>query len=350
MCYSVITCHTAWLSSNYPMEFFATLLTIDFGNTDDVRRYVAAFKQRGYKIEAPNINTSEASFLIKDNGITWGLTGIKGVGPTLSNKILKKRPKKGYQSLGDFIVRNIDQLNKKVVEQYAKAGAFSPFGVNKASALQSVDDILDFMDVQKNASSFYTIFDMCKIDLAGYFNSCKLANIKKPDALEYEIETLGLYITKHPMEDILINHGKVMDIGKIKERTFGNDKITTVGAICGIDVRKTKAKTNMATFNLTTATESVKCIVFPKKYSEFLDMIKEGAMVAVTGRIQEEEDERQLSIDTIKTDISPFVCRVEPRVEEHIVDRWISSITEEQYADRVLGVIINPNLSYILER
>lgn len=350
VCYSVITCHTAWLSANYPMEFFATLLTIDFGATDDVRRYVSAFKQRGFKIEAPNINTSDASFKIKDDSIIFGLSGVKGVGPTLSNKILKKRPKKGYQSLGDFIVRNTDLLNKKVVEQYAKAGAFSPFGVNKASALQSVDDILDFMDVQKNVADFYTIFNMCKIDLAGYFNECKVANINKPDALEYEIETLGLYITKHPMEDIVINAGKVMPLGKIKETASPDSKILTVGAICGIDIRKTKAKTNMATFNLTTATESIKCIVFPKKYAEFLDAIKEGKMVAIIGRVQEDEDEKQLSVDQIKTDISPYVCRVEAKIDEYKADRWISALTDEIYSDKLLGIIINQDLSYILER
>jgi DNA polymerase-3 subunit alpha len=315
--YSIITCQTLFLSTYYPLEFYATLLTVDHENTDDVRRYINALKLRGFTISAPRINTSEASFTLSKTGITFGLSGIKGVGVGVSNKILKKRPKKGYKSLGDFILRNFELINKKVLESYAKAGCFVEFGINKISAIRTVDNILDFIDIQKSIKDYNTIFDMVDIDLAEYFNTCKVTHVDKEDPLSFEIETLGLYITKHPMEGYIVNDlrdsSNIIDIIKRYEsgEIDNGDKVSTVGAICAINVRKTKSKTNMATFTLTSESHSVTCVVFPQQYSRFQHLIEEGKMVHIAGQLKSDDGILTLMINHMSENVQPYMAKIE---------------------------------------
>lgn len=312
ICYSVITAQTAWLSHYYPLEFYTVLLTIDSGNTNDVRRYITAIKRRGIGISAPSINNSDVGFSIKNDSILFGMSGIKGVGSSISSKILKRKPKSGYKSFGHFIMKNIDILNKKVLEQYAKAGAFRDFNVNKASALRSVDKILDFLDVQKSISEYYSIFDICeKINMQELLDVCYVEKVNKEDLLEYEIETLGLYITRHPLEDLLLSttEKNFTEIDKICSSNVDHPVIT-VGCICNIEVRKTKSKTNMASFDVTSPTSSIKCIVFPSKYSDLQSMLTEGKTVVVNGIVREENDNINIIVNDIKDNYLSYFGRI----------------------------------------
>jgi len=328
------------------------LLTIDSGNTDDVRRYISAVKKRGFNVLAPDINRSTVDFTIDGDNIIFGVSGVKGVGKTVSNKILRRRPKKnGYKGLGHFVMRNLDVLNKKVLEQYAKAGLFSSFDVNKESALNSVRAVLEFMDRQKAVSEYNTIFDMVKkIDLARYVDSCKIIQTDVPDDLLYEIETLGFYITKHPLEDTTLDTSKAMSLTGITN-LYHDNRFLAVGAICSIDIRKTRAKTNMATFDLTTAEESIRCTIFPRSYADFMDLIEEGKVVVVKGSVKEEEESKTFIANQIFENYESYLLVKEAKVDNFInwidIDKVVSS--KPKKGDE-LGVAVNSHLSYILKR
>jgi len=349
ICYSFITAWTAYLSYYYPLEFYASLLTIDSDKTDDIRRYISAIKQRGIKLLSPRINRSEVGFCIKDDEIIFGLSGIKGVGKGVSKKILDRRPKKGYKTLGHFVVKNIDILNKKIVEQYAKAGLFADFGINKESSLKTMDNILSFIEIQKSMEDYHTLFNLINVDLTGYFDNCEIVKVDIPDDLSYEVDTLGLYITKHPLEDMRVDANGACDISEVKLKYSGDDKVTTVGAICAIEVRKTKAKVNMASFELTTPTDAIKCIVFPKAYAKLMNKIDEGKVVVLDGIIKEEEDLKFIMVNDIHDDFKRHLSTVVQKESDAV--KWITNIDSFSLTDiNKIGIIINPSLSYILER
>jgi DNA polymerase-3 subunit alpha len=339
ICYSFLSAQTGYLSNYYPLEFYATLLTIDSGKTADVRRYVGAVKKRGFKVLSPSINRSEVDFLIDDNSIIFGLSGVKGVGKGVSTKILKRRPKKNYKSFGHFILKNVDILNKKILDQYAKAGVFRDFGINKVSALQSVQEILKFMDIQKSISERHTIFDLCKIDLQGFIDETIVKKIAKEDPLGYEIETLGLYITRHPLEDyVVVNRGDFVQVEDLY-RQMSDSIYVTVGAICNIDIRKTKKKKNMASFDITGPTDDVQCICFPQKYDEVKDLLEEGALVSVTGLLRDEDEGKIFIVNKISKDYRQHLGTFIPKT---------SSFTPSN--NEIKEVVINDNLKYVLWR
>jgi len=326
VCYSYITCYTAYLSHYYPLEFYTAALTIDAGNTDDVRRYIKAIKDRGFTLSAPNINKSQDSFIVDGNSIIFGLNAIKGVGANVSKKVIKNRPKSGYKSLGHFVERNKDLINSKVLESYAKAGVFSDFG-NKESILQSIRDMLDYNSIIKDIKT-YTIFDLCKIDYSEFINNCILKRINVEDSMSYEIDALGLYIKKHPMEDYILDPHKCIEISDLKKYDDGMTVIT-VGALSCIEVRKTKAKLNMASFNLDSCESSIECICFPKTYSKIMDLLQEGKVVVISHAfVKVENNERVLIVNDITDNLKGYAYKKmkKKETEEFIINSRLKFI------------------------
>lgn len=309
VCYSVLTCQTAYLSYYYPLEFFTAALTIDSGNTDDVRNYIKAIKDRGYEIIPPNINSSNAGFTIDgDTGILFGLGAIKGVGIAVSKKIMTRKPKAGYKTLGHFIKRNLDIINSKIIESYTKAGCFKPFGYNKETILKSIPFILEFIGILKENIKYNNIFDLCNISLENYIDSCIIRKSDKDDDLSYEIDSLGLYISEHPMDNYEL---KNMNDPSYIQYYYADDEFITIGCLSSIEIRKTKAKQLMCKFNITSGSFSLPCIIFPKTYSNYINdnTIAEGKMVYIKGRVKEENDTKSIIINDVSGDINKYLIK-----------------------------------------
>lgn len=343
LAYSINSAHTAWLSYYYPLEFHVALLTECSDNADDVRKYIRSAKSRGYNILPPNINKSNLGFIIDGENIVFGLAAIKGIGSAVLKKILKNRPKKGYTSIGHFVTRNIDIINKKILESLTKAGCFVDFH-NKETILQSVESILDYISIVKNLDS-YSIYDLFKISLSEYIDEVLIKEVDIVDNLSYEIESLGLYITHHPMENYDLISDVVTNIDNISSCDDG-DNITIVGAINGIEVKKTKAKTNMANFNIDNGTSSLSCICFSKAYTKYMDIIKEGVVVCANGFLKKTEYGEELCINELSTNIKKYVKEYIKPPPEKIYD--ISEI--EELAGDMIKIKINKNLIYVLEK
>ncbi len=342
MAYSHTSAYMAWLSAYYPLELFVAALTIDSGNTDDIRKYINAIKERGYKILSPNINKSELGFTIKDNDILFGLAAIKGVGASVLKKIISNRPKKGYTSLGHFILRNLSIVNKKILDSLTKAGCFVDFN-NKESILQSIEDILEYISIVKSIDT-YTIYDLTSIKLDDYINNNLITKINVEDNLYYEIESLGLYITKHPMDGCELIEGISVNIDNINDYE-DRDIVIVVGALNGIEVKKTKAKTNMANFNIDNGRSSLKCICFSKAYAAFMNDIKEGNLVAIKGFIKKDESGIELSVNELTTNIKKYVKEyIKPPPDRTFILDEIKDLTGEK-----VKIKIGTNI-YILEK
>lgn len=293
MAYSYITAQTAWLSANYPLQFYTAMMSICSDNTDDVRKTIIACKERGLCVLPPSINKSKTGFEIVDDSIVFGLSAIKGVGKTVSNNIIKNRPKAGYKSFGHFIIRNVQYLNKKVLEAYTKAGVFFEFGYSKNTILNSIEYILDFISEYKNIST-YDMIDILEIDFAYFIEACLIKYSDKPDSVYYEADAIGMYITKHPMEEYVIDETKINSIKNIKnvDSELGDIKCKVAGVVTGISVRKTKSKTNMCSFLFTDKENSIDVVVFPSVYEKFINQISEGRIIIVDGMSRMDGDDR----------------------------------------------------------
>ena len=291
--YSFLTTIMGYLSANYKLEFYAAALSIDSGNLDDVRRYIYGAKKRGIKIDPPRINESLLDFSISGDKIVFGLGAIKGVGEKLSRSVIKNRPKGGYLSFGHFVIRNIDNINKKVLDSYTKAGLFYDFGISKNTILHSIDNILEFVSDFKELCKNGNILSFLNEDIYSYIDNILLVPSSEKDDLYYEIEAIGIYITDHPMNHYTLASKDAINIRSLIDTNIDNigykQRFLVPGVITGIEIRKTKAKTNMASFLLTDAKDSIKMMVFPKCYSQYMEKIKEGKICIFNCAIKEED-------------------------------------------------------------
>jgi DNA polymerase-3 subunit alpha len=143
--YAVLSIQTAWLKANHPAEFLAATLTSEMGDSKRVPVLIEEARRMRIRLDPPDINRSEAGFVVKDNGIVFGLAAVKNVGVSAIEKILEvRRARGGFTSLYDFIT-SIDTktVNRRVLESLAQAGAFDGLGRHRAEVFEAIPTLLE---------------------------------------------------------------------------------------------------------------------------------------------------------------------------------------------------------------
>jgi DNA polymerase-3 subunit alpha len=205
--YAMITFYTSYLKCLYPTEFMAALLTLEKDNTDKIVKYADELKRMNILLVAPDINRSDLVFVadhIDDKDvILFGLGAIKGVGDIAVNSILEERLKGKFDSLSDFITRiDTSKVNKRVIEALIKSGALDGLGYTRQAMLSQIEEIIDASAkaTQAKKMSVGSLFgeeqDMMQINI-------ELSNMDEYEplyVLEMEKETLGFYISGHPLD------------------------------------------------------------------------------------------------------------------------------------------------------
>ncbi|HQM96864.1 MAG TPA: hypothetical protein PK705_07645 [Clostridia bacterium] len=129
--YSVNTYNMMWLKHYYPLEFWTSSLTCVKDKLDDIRNMLAAMATECPEIQVlpPNVNKSEANFIMEDGNIRYGMGAISGM-DAAAEVILKERRLHGeYVSLQDFVTRTTkSKVNKRCLEALLFVNAFSDFG------------------------------------------------------------------------------------------------------------------------------------------------------------------------------------------------------------------------------
>lgn len=205
--YSMITFQTAYLKAHYPAEFMAALLTSEENNIDKLVRYVDEMKRLKISLLPPSINESIREFSVTKDGksIIFGLGAIKGVGLGAIENIVCEREKAKFSDINDFVSR-IDsyKTNKKVIESLIKAGAMDCLGFTRMCLLRNLENI---SDACKNSD---LIKREARSGLFGDDDSLSEVNVDLIDTqsemdimelLAYELESLGIYLSGHPLKD-----------------------------------------------------------------------------------------------------------------------------------------------------
>jgi DNA polymerase-3 subunit alpha len=131
--YAMVSYHTAYMKTHYPVEFLAASMTLDINNTDKLSEFRAEVQRLGIKLEAPSVNRSGATFEVSERTIYYALAGLKGVGAQAVELIVEARKDGLFTSLADFAARvNPRAINKRVIESLAAAGAFDALDPNRA--------------------------------------------------------------------------------------------------------------------------------------------------------------------------------------------------------------------------
>ncbi len=338
--YAVVAYQTAYLKCYYPVEYMAALMTSVIDNTTKVTGYIQAAKQMGIKVLPPDINSGESTFSVKEGAIVFALAAIKSVGRNMINNIVKERHANGsFRNLEDFIRRMTEyDINKRVIENMIKAGAFDSFEGTRKQMMYVYNGILD--SINKDKKNMMT-GQMSLFDLAGEEDK-RSFELKMPDIgefdkgtmLSFEKEVAGLYVSGHPLEDDEDKIRKIATAGSldfaVNEETGtasikDGERVVIGGIISDVVIKFTKNNQRMAFVTLEDMTGTVEVIVFPKDFEQYAGLIEMEKKVFVKGRasVEEEKDGK-------------VICEKITSFEDTRKKLWIKYDTINDYEDNKL--------------
>jgi len=306
--YGYICYQTAFLKANYPVQYFAALLTSVKDNLDKAAGYLIDARQSGITLGPPNINVSDVDFtpLVKERVIYFGLSAIKGIGHAICERIVAERQSNGlFDSFHDFAMRvPSDCLNKKSTESFIKSGAFDGLGHPRQGLMTVYESIVEDSlarrsDSDQGVMSLFDAFDSDP-DVAVNLNiSIPNIEFEKSIKLKFEKEMLGLYISDHPLfglEGLLRKNATSTTLGL--EDLDSGTIVTLAGIITKVERKVTKKGDPMAIVILEDLYGSVELTVFTKTLVAHGHKIAEDALMAVKCRVNRQEE--RLSVASLE--------------------------------------------------
>ena len=336
--YAVVAYQTAWLKYYYPVEFMAALMTSVIDNSTKVSEYILTCRQMNIGILAPDVNESESAFSVSGGAIRYGLNAIKSIGRPVIESIIAERKAGGpYVDLSDFIHRLPGKdVNKRVVENLIKSGAFDSFPANRRQMMLIYGQIMDEAAQKKKTelAGQMSLFDFAEEEDKEAFKVKipVVAEYNKGDLLAFEKEVLGFYISGHPLEEYEeqwkrgISHVTTdflpPEEGELP-KVHDGERATVGGMITTKTMKATKTNKMMAFITIEDLVGTVEVIVFPRDYEKIGKMLNVDDKVFVSGRISAEEDRAS---KMILESIRPFS---EPKKE-----LWIQFADVEEFKRR----------------
>ncbi len=349
--YGHICYQTAFLKANYPMQYFAALLTSVKDNLEKAAGYLVDARNSGITLGPPNINVSEVDFtpLVTERVIYFGLSAIKGIGQAICERIVIERAMNGpFGSFHDFAMRvPADCLNKKSIESFIKAGAFDGLGHPRQGLMAIYESIISDSlarrsDADQGVMSLFDVFDSepgAKVNLDIPIPDMEF---EKSVKLKFEKEVLGLYISDHPLfglEGMLRKHATSTTSGL--EDLDSGAIVTLAGIITKVERKVTKKGSALAIIQLEDLYGSVELTVFSKTLLTHGHKIIEDGLVAVKCRYERNED--RISIQSLE--FTPLT--ISHRQEELRLNLPAVALDPETVA-RLKGILSSyPGSSYV---
>jgi DNA polymerase III subunit alpha len=333
--YAVLAYRTAYLKARHPQYFMAALLTSERGNQDKVVKYINECRDMGIAILPPDINSSDVNFTPTPSGIRFGLAAIKNVGETAITSIVANKP---FKSLFDFCERaDLRTVNKRVVESLIKAGAFDSLDQDRALLYANIDRAMDWGQRKQREK---------EIGQGGLFGMM-FGGADEPQSLDpaeswpeglklkHEKETLGFYITGHPLRKYaseVKTYGNATT-GVLSEKPSGFD-IAIGGLVSALRVMRTKKGELMGVVLLEDWEGVVEVLVFPEAYAKAQKLLDIDTPIFVKGKLDNDES----NIKILAADIYPM-DRIKEILSRTVTIRINSSLAPGDIAERLQPII-----------
>lgn len=285
--YALIAYQTAFLKAHYPAQFMAAVLSSDMDKTEKVIIFLAECEAMKLTMLPPDVNESDFFFKVMDNAtLRYGLGAIKGMGEAAIENIVHIRQTGGaYRDLFDFCARvDLKKINKRALEALIKSGAFDCFHQNRATLLTSLPKALQQAE-QSLHNATYGQQDLLSLHVDTTPKYIASEPPTEEQQLQGEKETLGFYLTGHPLNRYLgeLNHFTAGRLIAIHPST--HTSACVAGMITSVRTRQTKRGDRMAIFTLDDGTATMEMICFSEPYLKFRPLIAEDQVVIVTGDV-----------------------------------------------------------------
>ena len=293
--YALVAYQTAWLKTHYAAAFMAAVMSADMDSTDKVVRLIEECRALGLTVVPPDVNRCGYRFGVADTKtIRYGLGAVKGVGEAVIEALVTEREAQGvYRDMVDLCRRNSDKrINRRALDALIKAGAFDCFGHSRAVLMTALDQILQITDQHQQAavsgqSDFFGLATE-PTDQAAALNIDYARGVRewsKEELLACEKETLGLYLSGHPIDRYRTELSAFVS-ASLSELKPGKKRIA--GLIMAVRIIKTR-RGRMAVLSLDDSTARVEVTVYRDAFERNLDKLVSDALVVIEGECSVDE-------------------------------------------------------------
>jgi DNA polymerase-3 subunit alpha len=300
-CYGLISYRTAYLKANYPAEYMAAVISSVMNTKDKVPFFVNRCAEMEIDVLPPDVNSSDHSFVVSEKAIRFGLDAVKNVGFAAVEAILRAREEKPIESIWDFCER-VDSraVNKRAIECLIKCGALDSTGDSRKGMLETLPAAQSAgQKAQEDAQMGQgSIFDFGGEEADGAAAQSQAhhrppipgAEFDRAEMLAMEKETLGTYLSSHPLQEVGPALRARVDCSLAQLATKPDGGWVTVGGIV-VDCKKirTKSGSQMMFATLDDVEGQVEMLVFKADEAESANVIQPDAIVLVRGRIDHKD-------------------------------------------------------------
>ncbi|MFO7573253.1 MAG: DNA polymerase III subunit alpha [Gaiellaceae bacterium] len=313
-CYALIAYRTAWLRAHHPHAYMAALISSVMNTKDRVPFYVNACREMGIEVLPPDVNFSQDDFAVVEGKIRFGLNAVRNVGETAAQAIVRAREDGGsFESIWDLAERVDPQyLNRRALESLIRCGALESMGASRMGMLD--ERILDAAlghgsrQQQDRLAGQASIFDGLGGDTATavekHHPPIASGEFDERELLRLEKETLGLYVSDHPLERVRGDLRRKTDCSLAElERRRDGEIVTVGGIVSGLKQVTTKRGDPMVFATLDDTTGSAEVVVFNSTYAAAREHLEADSVLVVKGRVDHKQaGETKL----IALEVTPF--------------------------------------------
>jgi DNA polymerase III subunit alpha len=337
-CYSFLAFQTAYLKAHYPEAYMAALLSSVMNTKDRVPQYVAESRAMKIEVLPPDVNESGRRFTVVGKTIRFGLSAVKNVGDNCVEAIIAAREVGGpFTDIFDFCERvDAKTYNKRTLESLIKCGAFDNTGHPRAAMVAVHAQAVERVAKGKGAGD----------DQFCMFDSTELASLAPPkpeipdtqddrrQSLEWEKETLGLFVSDHPLRPVLHKLKNHIDTTVSDLDACRDGAVVWVGGLAtSVRINTTRKGDTMAMLQLDDTRGLAEVIVFPRVYASCENCVREDAVLKVKGRVERKEGIPRIVAMEIEE------LRLEPGLDPVYLSAGSLVGLSRQNAERVFEII-----------
>jgi DNA polymerase-3 subunit alpha len=341
--YALIAYQTAYLKAHYRLEFMAALLTCEMENTDKIVKYIGECQDMGIEILPPDINESFKDFTVIGDKIRFGLAAVKNVGSGAVDSIISEREKRGpFKDIFDFCQRvDLRRVNKRVLESLIKCGAFDFTGAHRSQTMATLNEAIEMAQLiqKERVNKQVSMFPGHGGGKTTGREHHKLPDIEEwheNQLLSFEKETLGFYITSHPLARYEgdIKQFTSEDTASVAQLESGRE-VKVCGVVSTFKEITTRKGERMAFVTLEDLKGVIEVILFPDVFLPSLPYLKGDEPILVKGILDTGEDASKIKAN----DVIPFSKIKEKSISRVHINLTTPGLTSE-LLERLKAVLL----------
>jgi|TARA_R100001509_G_scaffold46382_2_gene25096 DNA polymerase-3 subunit alpha len=291
--YALVSYQTLWMKTHYPAEFMAAVMSADMDNTDKIVTLADECERMGLDLLPPDVNKGEYKFTVDEQQrVVYGIGAIKGVGEGPIESIIQARQEGGpFRDLFDFCCRvDLKRMNKRILERLIRAGAMDNLGPHRAALMATLEKAIRQAEQHLNAEK------IGQSDMFGVLTTepeaveQEFVSVRKWSEavwLEGERDTLGLYLTGHPINRFRkeLKHYINSTLSSVTP-TRKDESIAIAGLVIDIRVLTNKRGQRFAIVTLDDKTARMDVRLFSNEYESYQELLEKDRILWVKGEVR----------------------------------------------------------------